>query len=136
MRGKAVKELQDMLRKLGYSIGGREGFFGANTRDAVMDFQRKNKLRPTGIANPQTIAALKKMITASRTNKRSDDRVARKYSLGNKKKVIGKRLREWRIEKGWKGYLAAKAIGISQCSLSDIENGNSYPGPLKGLRFF
>ncbi len=43
------------------------------------------------------------------------------------KKQIGKRLREWRMEKGWKGYQSAKAIGISQGSLSDIENGKSYP---------
>ena len=30
-------------------------------------------------------------------------------------------------EVNWKGYQATKAIGISQGSLFDIENGNSYP---------
>lgn len=40
---------------------------------------------------------------------------------------IGKRLRAWRMEQGWKGYELAKIIGISQGSLCDIEKGNSYP---------
>ena len=40
---------------------------------------------------------------------------------------IGKRLRAWRVEQGWKGYKLAQVINISQGSLSDLENGNSYP---------
>ena len=46
------------------------------------------------------------------------------------KTKIGKRLRAWRVEQGWKGYKLAQVINISQGSLSDLENGNSYPsGP-------
>ncbi len=40
---------------------------------------------------------------------------------------IGKRLQAWRVEQGWKGYKLAQVINISQGSLSDIENGKSYP---------
>ncbi len=40
---------------------------------------------------------------------------------------IGKRLRAWRKEQGWKGYELAQVINISQGSLSDMENGNFYP---------
>jgi transcriptional regulator with XRE-family HTH domain len=40
---------------------------------------------------------------------------------------IGKRLRAWRKEQGYTGYDMARTIGISQGSLSDIENGNTYP---------
>jgi peptidoglycan hydrolase-like protein with peptidoglycan-binding domain len=121
MRGEAVKELQDMLRLLGYSVGGREGFFGASTRDAVMGFQRKNKLRATGVVNSGTLTAIKKLASAVGAP------VIQKKSIGNQKRAIGKRLREWRKEKDWKGYQSAKAIGISQGSLSDIENGKSFP---------
>ena len=40
---------------------------------------------------------------------------------------IGTRLREWRKSSGLKGYELAKNIGISQGSLSDIENNKSLP---------
>jgi len=40
---------------------------------------------------------------------------------------LGKRLRAWRVEQGWKGYELAQVLNIAQGSLSDIENGNSYP---------
>ncbi len=43
------------------------------------------------------------------------------------KNKIGKRLRAWRVEQGWKGYKLAQVINISQSSLSDLENGKSYP---------
>jgi peptidoglycan hydrolase-like protein with peptidoglycan-binding domain len=129
MRGEAVKELHDLLRKLGYSIKDRSGFFGASTRDAVLDVQRKNKLRATGVVSSNTLVEITRLALATVTPS-SGRRVIPKNSLGNKKNAIGKRLRKWRIEKGWKGYQAAKSIGISQGSLSDIENGNSYPSAL------
>jgi len=40
---------------------------------------------------------------------------------------IGERLRAWRVEQGWKGYEFVQVINISQGSLSDLENGKSYP---------
>lgn len=40
---------------------------------------------------------------------------------------IGTRLRKWRKSCGLKGYELAKNIGISQGSLSDIENNKSLP---------
>jgi len=40
---------------------------------------------------------------------------------------IGERLRAWRKEQGWKGYEFVQVINISQGSLSDLENGKSYP---------
>ena len=40
---------------------------------------------------------------------------------------IGTRLRKWRKSCGLKGYELAKNIGISQGSLSDIENSKSLP---------
>jgi len=40
---------------------------------------------------------------------------------------IGKRLRAWRVEQGWKGYKLAQVINIAHGSLSELENGISYP---------
>jgi len=42
-------------------------------------------------------------------------------------KTVGQRLKFWRTRKGMKGNQLAKAIKISQGSLSEIENGKSMP---------
>ncbi len=48
MRGKNVAMLQRMLAQAGYSIDDRQGLFGASTRDAVRDFQKRRGLEVTG----------------------------------------------------------------------------------------
>ena len=55
-----VIRLQVMLRDLGY-YGGKikSGTYGANTTSAVEKFQKKNKLTASGVANPETLAALR-----------------------------------------------------------------------------
>ncbi len=40
---------------------------------------------------------------------------------------IGKRLRAWRVEQGWRGYKLAQVLNMSKGSISDLENGISYP---------
>lgn len=44
------------------------------------------------------------------------------------KKAVGKRLKAWRKEQGLTLTNIADDVGVSQGSLSDIENGNSHPG--------
>ena len=56
--GSAVKELQNLLIKLGYLSGKADGVFGSDTYRAVMAFQKANKLKADGIAGSQTLAAL------------------------------------------------------------------------------
>jgi len=50
-----------------------------------------------------------------------------KQNKGGTALGVGKRIREYRKMIGVKGYQFAKTIGISQGSLSDIENENSLP---------
>ncbi|RLL55050.1 hypothetical protein D8Y20_02340 [Mariprofundus sp. EBB-1] len=52
-RGEVVTKLQDALRQLGYTINDSVEFFGADTRDAVMDIQANNGLHPTGVVTPE-----------------------------------------------------------------------------------
>jgi len=47
--------------------------------------------------------------------------------IGGTAKFLGDRLRQWRKSVPLRGYQLAKKIGISQGSLSDIENGKSLP---------
>ena len=55
--GSGVEYLQTVLNGMGYTIK-VDGFFGLNTKDAVMDFQKKNGLTADGVAGPKTFAKL------------------------------------------------------------------------------
>jgi peptidoglycan hydrolase-like protein with peptidoglycan-binding domain len=50
---KDVRYLQQSLVKKGYSLE-IDGFFGANTEQAVINFQNKNKIAVDGIVGQQT----------------------------------------------------------------------------------
>mgnify|MGYP001106610927 CR=1 FL=1 len=57
-RGNSVKELQKKLNSLGFNAGVVDGIFGTKTRNAVMDFQRKNGLVVDGIVGKATRSKL------------------------------------------------------------------------------
>lgn len=54
MQGEDVALLQEELRKLGFSIDGRDGYYGKTTRQAVMEFQRRHEKEPTGVVDEVT----------------------------------------------------------------------------------
>lgn len=58
--GDAVKTMQTMLIKCGYSCGktGADGIFGSGTESAVRNFQKAEKLSVDGLYGPKTKAAL------------------------------------------------------------------------------
>ena len=51
MRGKSVSLLQDILRRMGYEINDQKGLFGADTRDAVKQYQKKQGVKVTGVVD-------------------------------------------------------------------------------------
>ena len=57
-RGPAVQELQRKLISLGYITEGIDGIFGANTDQAVRQFQKAHGLKVDGIVGPATKKAL------------------------------------------------------------------------------
>ncbi|HEY9799342.1 MAG TPA: peptidoglycan-binding protein [Leptolyngbyaceae cyanobacterium] len=57
-RGAAVTQLQQNLRRLGYFNGPNTGYFGSETQQAVIRFQRANRISTTGIVGSQTAQAL------------------------------------------------------------------------------
>src|SRR5262249_12962315 len=56
--GSEVSTLQQLLTRAGYDTGGVDGDFGAETRDALIRFQREHGLNPDGVAGPATWRAL------------------------------------------------------------------------------
>lgn len=63
-KGDDVKELQENLIKLGYSVGtwGADGDFGNSTNMAVRKFQQDHKLLMDGEAGPDTLNAIQKAL--------------------------------------------------------------------------
>ena len=57
-KGNSVKALQILLNGNGYSCGSVDGEFGAKTYDAVVKFQKANKLNVDGIVGAQTWSKL------------------------------------------------------------------------------
>ena len=63
--GSTVKTMQRKLKNWGYYKGSIDGIFGAQTKQAVKNFQKKNGLKVDGIVGPKTLAALGMSSTSS-----------------------------------------------------------------------
>lgn len=69
--GADVYELQGLLHIQGYRIK-RDGIFGAETRSAVIDFQRRHQLSQSSGVNPVTWALLAEKMSALQKRKRKN----------------------------------------------------------------
>jgi localization factor PodJL len=58
-----VREAQSLLTKLGYNPGPADGLAGKKTRQAVMSFQKKQKLPATGEINDQLVRDLEQALS-------------------------------------------------------------------------
>ena len=69
--GNEVRALQQRLMSQGYNVGrtGADGKFGANTQDAVRQFQSQHQLKKVdGIVGPETRSAFQKYQTERHTD--------------------------------------------------------------------
>ena len=57
-KGDQVRDLQDRLNSLGYSVGAVDGIFGSLTESALKDFQRVNNLTESGVLDDATYQML------------------------------------------------------------------------------
>jgi peptidoglycan hydrolase-like protein with peptidoglycan-binding domain len=65
-KGKDVEFLQEFLKRQGHYAEGSDsqGTFGANTRNAVIEFQKKHGLVPDGLVGKKTMAKLQEVQSA------------------------------------------------------------------------
>ena len=70
-KGTQVRTLQTKLKSWGYYTGSVDGVFGANTKAAVVRFQKKNGLTADGIVGAKTAAALGMTLSGSTSSKTS-----------------------------------------------------------------
>ncbi|MGI5849978.1 MAG: M14 family metallopeptidase [Christensenellales bacterium] len=62
MSGTDVMEIQTMLKKIGYNPGPIDGFFGPQTRQAVIEFQKNFGLIPDGIIGRDTFRIMERYL--------------------------------------------------------------------------
>ena len=88
-RGESVVALQQYLQEAGFLQGSVDGSYGRGTRAAVAAFQEANGLKPTGIADEETIKTINKLhedaVRAEEKAKAQEIRKARKESRSRKK---------------------------------------------------
>ncbi|TKB45688.1 peptidoglycan-binding domain-containing protein [Thalassotalea mangrovi] len=58
-KGEEVKNIQEILLRLGYNPGPDDGAFGSKTESAIIQFQEDNNLYADGIVGPTTWEALR-----------------------------------------------------------------------------
>lgn len=64
-KGVYVAVLQDALNTLGYNAGAIDGIFGKNTKNAVLKYQRANKLAADGIVGCNTWKSITQKVANS-----------------------------------------------------------------------
>jgi len=57
-----VKELQGLLSRLGFDVGGADGRLGPRTRTAIRDFQVRTGLVPDAYASPNLLERLRRSV--------------------------------------------------------------------------
>jgi peptidoglycan hydrolase-like protein with peptidoglycan-binding domain len=65
-RGVAVTDMQNKLKKVGIYKGSVHGKYDTSTRNAVIAFQKKYKLKADGIAGPATLSKLDAVIAPTK----------------------------------------------------------------------
>lgn len=70
-KGEEVKKIQTKLKDWGYYKGSVDGVYGSKTRQAVIDFQKKNGLTADGVAGTKTLSAIG-ISSSSKSNSQSN----------------------------------------------------------------
>ncbi|NEP00231.1 MAG: peptidoglycan-binding protein [Symploca sp. SIO2E9] len=94
--GEDVKELQEFLIKQGYlQPGDADGYFGAKTKAAVIEFQKAQGLTPDGESGPKTSAQIEKL---AEDNSDNSDSVSRRLVKEGRSGEDVKELQEFLIK--------------------------------------
>ncbi|USB32805.1 S41 family peptidase [Paenibacillus sp. YPG26] len=80
MNNEDVKSAQVMLDGLGYAPGRKDGYFDAQTVNAVKSFQESSKLAATGEIDAKTADALEKSLIAHIRDPKNDVQLDRAYT--------------------------------------------------------
>lgn len=116
-RGDTVRKIQQRLKNWGYYKGSVDGIYGAQTRRAVISFQRKNGLVADGIVGNKTLRAIG--ISVSANNSTSSQ--SGKYSSSDIALLARLIYAEARGE-SYTGQVAVGAVVLNRVKSSSFPN--------------
>ncbi len=117
-RGSGVRTLQWRLYQWGYYNGSIDGVFGSSTYNAVVDFQRKNRIRVDGVVGPQTWRALGYEGAGGRTQQVA----ARGVSRGNDLQLIARLIHAEARAEPFEGKVAVAAVLLNRVQSPSFPN--------------
>ncbi|MGI6668790.1 MAG: NlpC/P60 family protein [Acetivibrionales bacterium] len=91
MRGDSVALLQNDLKKLGFMSVNPTGYYGKITESAVRNLQKKYKLKVDGIAGPQTLGQIDKLLGRKSSVSRSGSSNRAQNIIDYSRKFLGVR---------------------------------------------
>ena len=115
-RGDTVRKIQQRLKNWGYYKGSVDGIYGAQTRRAVISFQRKNGLAADGIAGNKTLQAIGISVSSSNSSSQSG-----KYSSSDIALLARLIYAEARGE-SYTGQVAVGAVVLNRVKSSSFPN--------------
>ncbi len=115
-RGDTVRKIQQRLKNWGYYKGSVDGIYGAQTRRAVISFQRKNGLVADGIAGNKTLQAIGISVSSSSSSSQSG-----KYSSSDIALLARLIYAEARGE-SYTGQVAVGAVVLNRVKSSSFPN--------------
>jgi len=125
--GGDVRQMQIDLSEKGYRLQPFDGIFGLKTQDAVIDLQKKNNLKPTGIFDSKTRAALAGELEPSK-NKSGGKHLTGQFSHADVKMLARAVHGEARGE-SLEGQVAVAAVILNRTRSDD------FPSTVNGVIF-
>jgi N-acetylmuramoyl-L-alanine amidase len=109
--GSEVRQIQTKLKQWGYYSGSVDGIYGTKTKNAVISFQKKNKLTADGVAGLATLAAMGISSSSNNTGYGNPD-----YNL------LARLISAEARGEPYKGQVAVGALVLNRVSHSSFPN--------------
>jgi len=137
-RGPEVVKLQTKLKEKNYYTSTVDGIYGPLTRNAVLQFQRDNRLLVDGIAGPQTLSALYKNASNSSNASKQTAAILKIGSRGQVVKDLQSQLKSLNYYTasidGIYGPLTAEAVRAFQRDNGLVVDGIAGPQTFAALK--
>ena len=119
-RGDTVKQIQQKLKRWGYYSGAIDGIFGAQTRKAVILFQKRNGLVADGIVGKKTFQALG--ISTSSSNSSSSNSSGVNGYTSSDVALLARLIHAEARGESYTGQVAVGAVVLNRVKSSSFPN--------------
>jgi len=125
--GTSVRVLQRKLLAWGYYDGRVDGTYGSDTYRAVVEFQRKNRIRVDGVVGPETWGALGYEWSGNQRRQVVRTAGSRGVSRNNDVEMIARLVHAEARAEPYEGQVAVAAVLLNRV------NSSSFPNSVSGV---